>query len=292
MKIFRKLNALPRPSTLTVRLVSRKKPAGGLIPASSDERGRLSAAAQRQTTQKSPETAEESKARKFGEAIRDAERSTLCFNLDMGNVPIMNRKTISDRASLALAKMAAGVEGKNGPVPSPEKVEALDDITSMATNMEFYGKVTTQYKGKGSTGFCTVPVKYQFKDRDQRTYAEKTLRELCKVKCSTPYPVIVRECIKQVVEHVRQTHPDDYVRVSVVPKEFSLKVSRRPPGKDLPWVDYPDLLRLLDEALDVSTRKVPDGLRMFYLPSEPQEEMLVNSPCTGSPPVKSKSDKK
>jgi hypothetical protein len=88
----------------------------------------------------------------------------------------------------------------------------------------------------------------------------------------------VRECIKQVVDHVRLSHPQDYVRVSVVPKEFSLKVSRRPPGKDLPWFHYPDLLRLPNEAVDIHVRKVPDGLRMFFLPSEPQEQMSIGSP--------------
>jgi hypothetical protein len=56
---------------------------------------------------KPAETEEEKKVRKFSEAIRDAERSTLCFNLNMGNVPLMNKTTISEKASLALAKMAA-----------------------------------------------------------------------------------------------------------------------------------------------------------------------------------------
>jgi hypothetical protein len=134
--------------------------------------------------------------------------------------------------------------------------------------MEFYGTSTKEYKGKDSTGFCTVPVRYQFKDRDQKAFAEKTLRDICKVKCATPYPAVVRECIRQVIDHVRQHHPGDFVKVSVVPKEFSLKVSRRPPGKDLKWYDYPDLLRLPEEALDVNLRKAPEGIRMFYLPSE------------------------
>jgi hypothetical protein len=62
---------------------------------------------------------------------------------------------------------------------------------------------------------------------------------------------------KQVVDHVREAHPKDFVRVSVITKEFSLKVSRRPLGKDLPWYDYPDLLRLPNEALDVNARKAP-----------------------------------
>jgi hypothetical protein len=207
----------------------------------------------------------------------------------MGNTPIMNKVTISELASLALTKMATIVEGKGKSIPSPEIIESLDDVTSMVTNMELYGSKTQTYKGKDSTGFCTVPVKYQFKDREQKTYAEKTLRDLCKVKCSTPYPAIVRECIKQVVEHVRASHPSDYVRVNVVPKEFSLKVSRRPPGKDCPWVEYPDLLRLPDQAIDVNARKVPNGLRMFFLPEEPLEDM-VTSP-TVAPATNGKSNK-
>ncbi len=268
----------------SVRNDSRKKPAGGLVSMAFDGRGRNPQI----HVQKPAETEEEKKHRKFSEAIKDAERSTLCFNLDMGNTPIMNKNSISEKACLALARMAAAVEGKKGPVPSQDKIEALDDIASLVTNMEFYGSNTKSYTSKGkevgkeagkdAVSFCTVPVKYQFKDRETKTFAEKTLRETCKVKCSTPYSAIVRECIKQVVDHVRLSHPQDYVRVSVVPKEFSLKVSRRPPGKDLPWYHYPDLLRLPNEALDISVRKVPDGLCMFFLPSEPQETMSIGSP--------------
>jgi hypothetical protein len=261
----------------------RKKPVGGLVSVAADDRGKLDGTKQQQK-QKPAETEEEKKVRKFNEAIRDAERSTLCFNLDLGNTPIMNKDTISERASLALTKMAAKVEGKGRSIPCHENIESLDDITSMVTNMELYGSKTQTYKGKDSTGFCTVPVKYQFKDREQKAYAEKTLREICKVKCSTPYPAIVRECIKQVVQHVRLSHPEDYVRVNVVPKEFSLKVSRRPPGKDCPWIDYPDLLRLPDQAYDVSVRKAPQGLRMFFLPEEPSDDMVV-SPTKDTPPV-------
>jgi hypothetical protein len=266
---------------------NRQKLTGGLVHMSADDRGRLDGRSVKQPAR--TETEEERKMRKFQEAIKEAERSTLCFNLDLGNTPIMNKNTISERASLALTKMAANVEGKGKTIPSQDIIESLDDVTSMVTNMELYGSKTQTYKGKDSTGFCTVPVKYQFKDREQKAYAEKTLRERCKVKCSTPYPAIVRECIKQVVEHVRASHPSDYVRVNVVPKEFSLKVSRRPPGKDCPWVEYPDLLRLPDQALDVNVRKVPNGLRMFFLPEEPLEDM-VTSP-TVAPATNGKTNK-
>ena len=280
--------AHPPPAGGKKNVNNRQKLTGGLVSMSVDDRGRFDNPKHTVRT----ETEEEKKVRKFQEAIKEAERSTLCFNLDLGNTPIMNKNTISERASLALAKMAAKVEGKGKSIPSQDKIESLDDVTSMVTNMELYGAKTQTYKGKDSTGFCTVPVKYQFKDRDQKTYAEKTLRDLCKVKCSTPYPAIVRECIKQVVEHVRASHPSDYVRVNVVAKEFSLKVSRRPPGKDCPWVEYPDLLRLPDQAYDVSARKVPNGLRMFFLPEEPQDDMVTSPVHTSASPGKAHKEKK
>jgi hypothetical protein len=75
-------------------------------------------------------------------------------------------------------------------------------------------------EGEKAPTFCTVPVKYQFKDREQRVFAEKQLREVCKVKCATPYPVVVRECIKQVIDHVRKYYPDDFVKVNVHTNKF------------------------------------------------------------------------
>jgi hypothetical protein len=219
---------------------SRKKPSGGLYSASADERGKFTGKTNAPApAAKKIETPEEVKVRKFTEAIKDAERSTLCFNLNMGNKPIMNKTTIAERAALALTAMAAKTEGKSNSVPSSEAIAVIDDVTSLVTNMEFFGSNTKQYIGKESKEgdkaptFCTVPVKYQFKDREQRVFAEKQLRAVCKVKCATPYPVVVRECIKQVIDHVRKYYPDDFVKVNVHANKFALKVSRRPKGKDL-----------------------------------------------------------
>jgi hypothetical protein len=266
-----------------------RKVTGSLFSSQVDERGNFKETLSSQT--KKVESEDEKKVRKFAEAIRDAERSTLCFNLNMGNKPIMNKTTISERATLALTSMAARVEGKNSAVPSPETVAALDDVTSLVTSMELFGSNTKQYKGKEkdkdkddkdnpAPTFCTVPVRYQFKDREQRVFAEKQLRDLCKVKCSTPYPAVVRECIKQVIDHTRESFPEDYIRVSVMVKDFALKLQRRPKGKDLKWTTYPDLLKLPNEALDVSLKKVPEGFKMFYLPSfgENDEEMSTDNP--------------
>jgi hypothetical protein len=241
------------------------------------------------------ETAEETKVRKFAEAIKDAERSTLCFNLNMGNKPIMNKTTIAERAALALTAMAAKTEGKFNSIPSSEAIAVIDDVTSLVTNMEFFGSNTKQYKGKEGKDdmegdqaptFCTVPVKYQFKDREQRVFAEKQLRQVCKVQCATPYPVVVRECIKQVIDHVRKVYPEDFVKVNVHANKCALKVSRRPKGKDLAWIEYPDLLTLPNEAYDISLKKVPPGLKMFFLPEwDSEDNMVTESVSHNTPPL-------
>jgi hypothetical protein len=175
--------------------------------------------------------------------------------------------------------MAAKKEDKSSSIPSKDAIAAIDDLTSMVTSMELFGANTKQYKGNTDKPFCTVPVKYQFKDRDVRTFAEKTLRDTCGVHCSTPYPTMVRETIKQVVNHVKSLHPGDYVKVNVMTKEFGLKISRRPKGKDLPWYTYPDLVPLPEIALEISLRKVPEGFKITEFPIEPDpDEEMPESP--------------
>jgi hypothetical protein len=259
---------------------TRRLPAGGLVKMSMDKQGKPAQVTK--VTDEVTESPEEAKKRKFAEAIKDAERSTLCFNLDMGNVPLQNKVTIQEKASLALTSMAAKKENKLTAVPSPDAIAAIDDFTSMVTNMDFYGSNAKQYTGKTDKPFCTVPVRYQFKDRDVRTFADKTLRDTCGVQCSTPHPTIVRECIKQVVEHVKKSHPDDYVKVNVMTKDLCLKVARRPKGKDEEWTYYSKNVPLPELARDVTVRKVLEGFKLEYLPEE-GEVNDVDMSCNGSP---------
>ena len=163
------------------------------------------------------ETKEEADLRAFRDAVKDAEKSTLLFNLNMGKVHIMNKETISKKATLALTSMAAKTEGKLSSTPSEEAITAIDDVLSMTTGMAFFGNSTKSYsnpKDKESGAFCTIPVKYEFKDKDTRIRAETALRSRCKVSCGTPYPVILREYIKGAVSRdflpqyffINQTH--------------------------------------------------------------------------------------
>ena len=214
------------------------------------------------------ESKEEEELRKFREAVKDAEKATLIFNLNMGNVPIMNQETISKKATLALTTMAAKIEGKTSSTPSEDAVLAIDDVLSVTTGMSFFGNTTKSYsnsRDKESGAFCTLPVKYEFKDKDTRIKAETTLRSLCKVSCTTPYPVILRESIKRVIDMVKKQFPGEFVRVNVDPNKFCLFVARRG-NKDTEWTYLREGIRIPKEALNVSTRTVPKDLSFDYLP--------------------------
>jgi hypothetical protein len=182
--------------------------------------------------QSRPITEEERKNNRFRDCIRNAERSTVIFNLDMGRVPVMNKETMSKRATLALSTMAAKIEKQPGTRPTADAVDVIDDVLSLTTNMELKGNEIRTYNNpqdplRGS--FCTVPVKYEFKDSGIRAKAEKVLRKVCGVNCATPYPVIIRECIKQIVSIVKNRYKDNFVRVTVDTRNMVFKVARKPP---------------------------------------------------------------
>ena len=206
--------------------------------------------------------------KKFREAVKEAEKSTLVFNLDMGKVPILNQDTMSRRATLALSTMAATVEGKQSSTPSQEAMAAIEDVLSVTKTVNFFGATTKTYKNTKDTNsgaFCTVPVKYGYKDKDTRIRAETILRNRCKVNCSTPYPPILRECIRKTIDAGKLARPNDFVRVHVDANNFALKLAWRPRDAST-WIPHDKPIPLPQEALDISAKKIPDGLTILDLP--------------------------
>jgi hypothetical protein len=240
----------------------------------------------------------------FVDAVKHSERSTLVFNLNLGNRKTLNERTILTKATLALSEAAAEVEGNKGKPPSREAVSALDDVMSVIENVTLFGKVTKPYVNPRNPAdpknrtFFTLPVRYDFKDRNTRWEAETILRDTCKAECSTPYPTILRHCIRQVVNHVRKDFPRDFIKVTVDSENVALNVSRR--GDD-GWYTYNDPIPLPREVLDVHARYVPDNLVLRNLPErripatdqhdtdrhvmdEDQEEVTDPDPESGAGP--------
>jgi hypothetical protein len=155
----------------------------------------------------------------FKEAVKEAEKSTVIFNLNLGRVPIVNQDTISTNVTKALTSLAAEAESDNrGSTPSNNTIAILDDALSVVTGMKFFGKKTYSYKrdsDPNSGSYCKIPVRYDFQDKEVRQFAESVFRDKCKVQCSTPYPVILRECIKQVINQAKSVYPNNFVSVTV-----------------------------------------------------------------------------
>jgi hypothetical protein len=193
----------------------------------------------------------------------------------MGKVPLINKETIKKNATMAFVTMAAKLEENNHTsVPCEDTIVALDDILSVVKGMEFYGKKTKTYnnpKDQLSGSYCTIPVKYEFRSKEEKIEAETVMMNKCGANCTTPYPAILRECIKQVVNKVRSDFPNNQVKVSVETNTFSLKVSRREKVKGTPnrWTIFTKNIPLPIEALNVDARQVPDGFVMPHLPPGP-----------------------
>lgn len=218
--------------------------------------------------------------RKFKEAVKDAEKSTVIFNLDLGRVPIINQATICKNATVALTAKAAVAEGRRPNDPSNETVDAIDDILSVAKNVSFFGASTKSYvntRDAASGSYCTIPVKYDFKDKDTRIRVEQILRSRCKVSCATPYPPILRECIKKVIASGKHVRPDDFVRVGVDAAKMSFRLSWRTQNTGV-WVNHENLIPIPKEALDTVSRRVPDNIVIENLPVKPVD--TAQNPAT------------
>ncbi len=83
---------------------------------------------------KESETGTYPRKKKFVQAVREAEKATLVFNTDMGNVSIMNTNTMNRKFSMALKEMAAAVDGNANGEPTADTVMQLDDTLSMVKN--------------------------------------------------------------------------------------------------------------------------------------------------------------
>jgi hypothetical protein len=195
----------------------------------------------------------------------------------------MNQETMSNRATLALTAMAAATEERQTGIPTEDTIAGIDDVLSIVRKVEFFGRKTKTYtnpKDEKSGSYCTVPVRYEFSSREERFEAEKYLKEKCGIHCSTPYPIILRECIRQVSDKVRKDFPGNHVKVNVDTGKFCLRVATRPPSdsnRQNKWEFFERTIPLPEAVLNVDAKKVPEGFRVEYFTPGP-ERGLAGSP--------------
>jgi hypothetical protein len=203
-----------------------------------------------------PEISEEeaalaAKKKKFGQEVKEAERSTLIFRTHMGATPIMNPETMKRKFTENVIANAASVELKDDGRPSAAVAEQLDDALAMVTKMEFFGKQTKKSKNKlgEDDDFCTIPVKLVFKDKETREAADGRLRKLCKMGGTIPYHRTLRNVINTTIEDAKSKYPRSFIQVKVDVENFQLKISRLEDGT---WYNNVEQVTLPDSVLDLS----------------------------------------
>ena len=154
---------------------------------------------------------------KLKQVLRDAERKTVIFDLDLGAAPTLNKETISRKVTVALHNK---VQDGNHDWALNDAAHMLDDVLS-CSQLEFLGSGTRKFfndrnKADPRNGkICTVPVRMDFKNKETRSQAEHTLRSICKVSCSVPYPKKLREVLRKMITEGKVAKPKCFIRTKV-----------------------------------------------------------------------------
>jgi hypothetical protein len=205
--------------------------------------------------------ANHSKESPFVKAVKEAERSLLIFNLDMGQAPIMNPATISKKVTLSLLDHAGKKIGLEKGHHSQDSRDLVDDIMSQVVRMEFFGSKTAPCKFPGNSAlnssFYTVPVKLVFKDRRTAQTAAELLRKHLELNSITPYHKSLKAAITQAINRAKAANPGHHAKVNLDLNGRTLKCLIRtegnPPGSWTPWGNN---IAIPSAALDPGTKDV------------------------------------
>lgn len=168
------------------------------------------------TARPPPPPAETAKA-KVKKVLREAERRTLVFDLNLGSTPVMNKETISKKVTMDLHNKAK--EGKHD-WALESAATMVDDLLSCA-QLEFLGGGTRKFynnrdkEDARNNRMCTVPVRFDFRTKEQRLKAEQTLRKVCGAKCSVPYPKKLRALLADLVKEGKAARPNSFIMTKV-----------------------------------------------------------------------------
>jgi hypothetical protein len=190
-------------------------------------------------TKKQP-TPDEIKGKRVKQAINKAEKSSILYELNLGPVPIINKETLTRKVTLALHENAGrGDQVSEGSITPGDAEEMIDDMLTCAS-LDFLGNGSSKFKNDKNPSdprigkMCTLPVKLIFKGKDERMRAEQTLRRVCNVRCTTPYPKKLRAMIREMIDEGKEKQPGHFVRVRVHPESLKMDAFASVDGK---WLD-------------------------------------------------------
>jgi hypothetical protein len=224
----------------------------------------------------------------FSNAVRNAEKSVVIYNLNLGQTPLLNPSTISAKVTSALIKAAADnfLECGNNTVAAGEMV---NDLISQVKGMDLLGKGTKPCKdprdASRNASFYTIPVKLTFSNKQVSKQVNEILRQKYKVSTSIPYHRTLKQAITMAHEKISKLNPGKQVLISLdAPKKCLKPFIRLPPAGsnrtgDSGWSPAGNPIPLPADALNPKLREIPDD---FSLPTSPT---LANTNSNSDPPV-------
>jgi hypothetical protein len=220
----------------------------------------------------------------FVKAVKEAERSLLIFNLDMGQSPIMNPNTISTKVTISLLNLVAEKTGLEKGNHTQDARDLVDDIMSQVVRMEFFGSKTSPCKFPGDSSlngtFYTVPVKLVFKDRRTAQTAAELLRKHLNLNSITPYHKSLKAAMTQAINRAKAANPGHHAKVNLDLNGKTLKclirTEGKPPGS---WKQWGNSIPLPSAALDPGTKDVTKVI----LPTSPNSPALKGTGTSKTP---------
>ncbi len=223
-----------------------------------------------------PPSAAATAADTFNHAVREAERSVVIFNLNLGQSPLLNPATISSKVTGALIQAAAkNADCRHGD-PTAIAGEMVNDLLSQVKSMDLFGKSTRPCKDPKNPSldgtFYTIPVKISFGNKQVAKQVNDILRKQYKVSTSIPYHKTLKKAMTMAHDKVSQANPGKQVLISLEASKKCLKpMVRDPPvraSRNGPanWVFTGSYIQLPQDALDP---KIKDISSDFCLPTTP-----------------------
>jgi len=246
------------------------------------------------------EKSQEKNTDPFATAVREAERSVVIYNLNLGQSPLLNPTTISSKVTYALIKAAAdNLVGENcGSIPIAG--EMVNDLLSQVRSMNLFGKGTKPCKdpknpSKDGT-FYTVPVKLSFNNKQVAKTVNDMLRQKYKVSTSIPYHRTLKKAITLAHDKISKLNPGKQVLISLDAANKCLKPFLRDPpfnnrrSGPSNWCSTGGVIALPFESFDPKLKELTED---FSLPTSPTlvqngENRIQGQPYSGNTNVRLK----
>ena len=142
------------------------------------------------------------KADPFVAAVKDAERSILIHNLNLGQSPTLNPSTISSKVTTALLLCIAQLEPSSQGQVTDVVRDIVDDVIGLVKDMTLFGSATRPSRNpqnpSENSSFYTIPVKLSFANRQICQRVSELLKGKYKMQITTPYHKTLRACFSLV----------------------------------------------------------------------------------------------